>query len=1049
MRLTSYIDNTGTPAAIGKMESDTAHGLRTCYERTEQFARQQCDEAPTNTSSNPADRVKRFRESISWNNEDRKDSVLRSSEYKKSAILFLNCILAAAYGENVSLESESLSDLKKEGGYKGRQYFVEQFWEALYGGKDSNGNKGGNDNKESTLPDTVIFIHHNDTLIGLFSPAGPIPAVDANFNFKNLPLDTSIGTKTIIDALTDQDKQIVKFWFDSNSNLVQQCNLYTEILSHIRAVEVDCSIKKTLKIEPLNSNTTAAKTDFPSLREYNGKLFGDTVTLIPLEDVTSPFGFNVPALEIELKPLGELAKLPYAFIPPFSAEALTWTRNDNFRIQSISVDCSTNEERLKSVTVIGEILVNNISVTVTKTYSKDQIRYIKQFPALSIYGPSSQFAWIALRTSSLKTERVSPLDEGNDMLIGSPKDIEFFEILPDGERKLDFTEILEDYYLYCGTIPRWCGIQGNGNWLGGIPLRAASKTLDGNWEEAPAYIHSKIPQAAETLKVAVDMGSSRTIVLFWKSLSNLASIDDVLVAKGQKLAVILTKALGSESDRDATFERIYFQKETSDQDLTKKNPYGVFPTPRLHDAQVLLYKSGKLVQIDPKTVSETQKKDGKDIISDIKTNLEKRNDEMQIYVQGILTKIIDRATHLGCSNIDIRVSYLTEQYTCMKKIWLESKEVLEQNMPDDTRISVNVEMFLPESLAIANSMCHSNSFQSGSGAVFIDIGDLSTDIALFQNKTTGVSDTGTDVELIANCSIRFAGQKILLRAIWDYILFSKRPIDRLFPTASDPNAKKILSELETQRDCSASMQQVRNNLLYLMNFFPKDDLPLELQNLFDIGYLAEVLILKYLLEKQQIPIGNGAFNIHLFGGGSTYFKPETQGFNWTSVLGRLCRTQDESERGDALANGLLREIHANIAEAAQQEKQRGEIYENDASQHKALEVNDVEELKQSYIEFVRSAAHLQAMWRFQNSFGSNQNTFRVFNILDETPHEKVDKKKLLILNMTTWGQKYQSAFDFAKSCAVHDSEMFKILFDYEMAYSLIKSFYQGGRNAKL
>ena len=85
-------------------------GLEQCYKRLDDIARKSGD-APENTRSNPADRIKRFRENSNWKKEEDKDSVLSSKFYKESAILLFHCVLSPLYGKNVYLTSDSFESL--------------------------------------------------------------------------------------------------------------------------------------------------------------------------------------------------------------------------------------------------------------------------------------------------------------------------------------------------------------------------------------------------------------------------------------------------------------------------------------------------------------------------------------------------------------------------------------------------------------------------------------------------------------------------------------------------------------------------------------------------------------------------------------------------------------------------------------------------------------------------------------------------------------------------------------------------------------------------
>ena len=133
MRFTSYED-TGSHAPIEKLDSNTADGLRTCYQKTEEYIRKIDKEAPENTKSNPATRVKQFRESISWGRfADKEMEVLHAPNFKKSAILFIHCVLSSTYGDNITMEVQKISHLNKEKNFLGRPHFLESLQVAIYG----------------------------------------------------------------------------------------------------------------------------------------------------------------------------------------------------------------------------------------------------------------------------------------------------------------------------------------------------------------------------------------------------------------------------------------------------------------------------------------------------------------------------------------------------------------------------------------------------------------------------------------------------------------------------------------------------------------------------------------------------------------------------------------------------------------------------------------------------------------------------------------------------------------------------------------------------
>ena len=1033
MRFTSYEDK-GNPTPIGKLDSNTADGLRTCYQKTEHFAKAKTGDIPENTRSNPADRIKSFREHIAWGKfADKEPNVLRSPFFKKSAILFIHCVLSPVYGDTITLESHSFQDLNKEKKYLGRAHFLNEIKKALYGDDDENVGMKMDRNE-------ILFIYHNQKqgkkLIGLMSAAGPIPAMDYAFSFKGLTIDNTTGTKTLIDALTDQDKQILKFWLDTNHSFVEDCDLYKDIKGNLGNVVVPDQIREELQIDRLPSGFP----HFPFRENYEEEILSDTsITIVPLYGSAAKFGYNLPPLKIEID------GTPYACIPPLTEKALERTKEEKFKIQTISLYDTIVEKKLDSLRVDCEILTGKgFKSFASRTYTREQIWYVKKFPALSIYGPSPQFGWIARRNLAPKDAVVSPLASDYDVMIDGLTDIEFEQLPFDPVEE----RVEDNYSVYCGQIPQWTGVRGNGNWLGAVPLCVdPDNTMQSDWKTAPLFVHKELP-SSKKMKVAVDIGSSRSVVLFWEDLMDEGKIEYTLVEDKQTLKIDVTTPIDKNryQDRETVFGDTLFQPDTQYQEVKGKTPLAIIPTPKFYDKEVLLYRSGKLLLLDAKSVSSTG---GKKIISDIKAHMRDDNEKkqaMKVLVQGVLTMIIERSLHLGCSDIDIRTAYLTEQYNMMREIWDDAKEQLESRMPQ-VKVSIHVDICLPESLAIAN-MISRKGFRTGSGAALVDIGDFSTDIALFKNT----SKNGSNVELLKNFSIHFAGNKILLHAIWDYLCFTEnsKP-ETIFEKRGDDDRyeyiktiyETITKALSEQRSGDGVSGEVRSNILCLMNRLKKGKIPEKLQNLFDLGYLVEVSILKRLIA--SFPEGNGMFNIHLFGGGSSHFRAQKDGFNWSEVLGRPCETYDESTDGNILALGLLwgvgEEVHENIRSAAKKEKEKAVNYEKILKKAPPLKEPDEEALKQSCVEFLAAAEGLKTTWHFKDSDGNNINTRWVFNVRKQ----KGKKPNYEPLDTGLWKKHYDQALEFAREGMTDDVEIFKLLFAYKMAYSGIVEFYMGER----
>lgn len=1033
MRFTSYEDK-GNPTPIGKLDSNTADGLRTCYQKTERFAKAKAGESPENTRSNPADRIKSFRESIAWGKfADREMEVLKSPFFKKSAVLFIHCILSPVYGDTITIESFSFQDLNKEKKYLGRTHFLEEVQKALYGAEDENAGMKMNRNE-------ILYIYHHQKhgkkLIGLMSAAGPIPAMDYDFSFKDLTIDNTAGTKTLVDALTDQDKQILKFWFDANRSYVEDCDLYRDIRSHLENIVAPDQIRDELHINRFASGFP----QFPYRENYEEEILSNTsITVAPLYGEAAKFGYNLPSLKIEI------GRTPYACIPPLTEKALERTKEEKFKIQTITVSDTIVDNKLDSLRVDCEIITGKgFKSFASRTYTREQIWYVKKFPALAIYGPSPQFGWIARRDIA-PTEAVdSPLAGGYDVMIDGLSDIEFEQLTFEPvEEKVE-----ENYSVYCGAIPQWTGVKGNGNWLGAVPLCVdPDNAMQSDWKKAPLFVHRTLP-SSQKMKVAVDIGSSRSVVLFWEDLMDESKIEYTLVEDEQILKIDVTSPIdqNSHQTRETVFSDTLFQPNIQYKEVKGKTPLAIIPTSKFYDTDVLLYRSGKLLLLDTKSVSSTG---GRDFISDIKAHMREDNQKkqaMKVLVQGVLTMIIERALHLGCSDIDIRTAYLTEQHNMMREIWDEAKNQLERRMPQ-VKVSINVDICLPESLAIANRISRKG-FRTGSGAALVDIGDFSTDIALFKNT----SQNGSDAELLKNFSIHFAGNKILLHAIWDYLHFSERSRpESIFEKQADDDRYEytkivydtISKALEAQGTGDEAPNEVRSNILCLMNRLQKGKIPEKLQNLFDLGYLVEVGILKRLIT--DIPEGNGTFNIHLFGGGSSHFRAQKDGFNWSEVLGRPCETYDESTDGNILALGLLwgvgDEVHENIRAAAKKEKEKAVNYEKIIKKTTPLAEPDEAALKQSCVEFFAAAKGLKTSWYFKDRDGNNINTRWVFNVREQEGKQPNYEP----LDAGLWTKYHDIALKFAREGMTDDVEIFKLLFAYKMAYSGIVEFYRGER----
>ena len=1038
MRFTSYED-TGSHAPIEKLDSNTADGLRTCYQKTEEYIRKIDKEAPENTKSNPATRIKQFRESISWGRfADKEVEVLHSQNFKKSAILFIHCVLSSTYGDNITIEAHKVSQLNKEKNFFGRSYFLESLQEALYGSVDE---KVGMDMNK----DEILFIYNNKKdekqLIGLMSATGPIPSIDYIANFHGLRVDETEGTKSLIDKLEDQDKEILRHYLDANASYVQDCDLYKDIKKHLGNVVVTDAIRFELKIEKLDGGFS----NFPVRETITQDILSDSsITLIPLYGSSARLGYNLPTLQVEVE------GLPYAFIPPFTEGTIASMNAGEMDVKTLKIEEEIANDKIMSVKVDCEVVTGKgFKTFASHTYTKEQIWFVKRFPSISIYGPSPKFGWIARRDLNHNQDVGSPLASEYEVMIEGLKDIEFVGL------KFDPVEESADtnFSIYCGEIPKWVCVRGNGNYMGAIPLRLNyedEKTTQVK-KNVPLFVRDDV-SSNKKMKVAVDIGSSRSVVLFWEDLMNENTIEYTLIENEQLLKVAITSPIDMNKrlDREMLFGDTVFQPDFQYGEVKGKTPLAIIPTPRFNEEDILLYRSGKLLLLDAKNVSSTG---GKNIISDIKAHMHKNSEKkqaMRLLIQGILVLIVERAIHLGCSDINIRTAYLTEQYNMMRGIWDNAKKQIQMRMPD-VRVKINIDLCLPESLAIAN-MISKKGFRSGSGAALVDIGDFSTDIALFKNS----SSSGSGVELLKNFSIHFAGNKILLNSIWEYLHFSENPdLMEVFGRRADDDKytyvktiyDTISASLKGARSELGPTGQIRSNILCLMNRLNKGKIPEKLQNLFDLGYLVEVLILKQLIK--EMDEGAGTFNIHLFGGGSSHFRAQEEGFNWSEVLGRPCETYDESQDGNILAQGLLwgigEEIHENIRSAAKKEKKKAEDYEREIKKHGNINELPLEDLKKGCVELTEAAEMLKTTWHFKDLDGNNVNTRWVFNMQQSSSSSSTDPSSYEPLDSQLWRKYFEIAQDAARDAMTDDPQIFKLIFAYKMIYSCVIEFYTGVR----
>jgi len=996
----NYKDVVPTPIGLGGV--NTKAGMKNCAEETRKFARE-ADKGPPpqNTRSDAADRIRSCREAITWQSAEERNSVRGSDRYKRSVKFLIHCVLAPLYGENIRIVPLRTADLTRRKEFPGRRYFVEAILKAL--------DKGGTD--------ILVLRNRENKIVGLLSQAGPLPGVKEDFDLPELPLDTTKSVEEIIAALPLQGKRVLMYWLKNNGET--DCLLYNDLKNILETRERISPSDKFLDVEGIIRMDPVAGlsgvSSFPLLKEHGEAILCDRITVFPIGHSKARFGYDMQPMYY-VDSLG----LSYVFLPPFSAEAIEAANMGDFSIERIDLlKTDITDNKLTSVTIRYEFLNKSFRLSDRRTYAGQQIRFIRNFPSLTIYGPVPRHGWIARRDLDTYGEYPSPLvnDSGDNTGIR--------EILFEG---LEFQDGGDGFGLYTGEIPLWTIVRTKtGEVLGGLPLRLIPGNIEVNWVSLPNFIH---PDPANgTMIVAADIGSSRSAVLFHRSGDNEGEINEVFIEEGQPLGV--TVATAGSQDVDINFGVMFFQPEKQLSRVEGKTPVGLLTTNSFQNEArdgVSLYHSGKIILLDPKSIAEASTKK---ILSDIKVGNDKK--VMYLFAQGMLTLIVDRAVHLGCSTITIRLSYLIERYHFFKTAWKDAVEKCREQWPG---ITVQVEMYLPESLAIANELKHGDTFKTTSGAAIVDIGDFSTDIALFMRDGTG------QVALQGNVSILFAGRQIILQPIWDYLQFSGARVESLYKPdmMKSPDFKKAVKRLEEalerqkKEKKGAMPDDVRRDLLCLMSGLNRDKIPGTLRNLIDIGYLTEIVLLKRILR--NTPPGEGNFDIHLFGGGSSLIDTA---FDWGKVLARPSTITPRSSDGKVLAAGLLKEVHRDLNTAAGDAKKMAENYDRD-KEAKTRDVPTGEELREGYIRFLQNAQALKN-WVFLDKDDDKIATARIFNV------KKRDKNRDgEIADTVLFSSFYDDALEFAISGSVDDQEIIKTLFAYKTAYSSVVAFYTQGRH---
>jgi hypothetical protein len=1019
--LTSYNDEKTTDSSPFKSDAaGTKDGMETCVEKTREFTKK--NPQPQNTRSDPADRINSFREGIEGeiSSTEDQEKARKSEFYKKSFKFLLQCVLAPLYGEKISIVPLNADELKKEKRFPGRGHFVEAILAAL------------------KMGDKYIYTLRNRTgrIVGLLSDAGPIPVVEDGFSLPDLQIDETKEASVILHKLKDQDKDVLAFWL---KNIPESSHLLYQDLRKIldtqekRGALFDFSkISESMKIDKVSA-TDNMVLGFPVLKEHGEAVLCDRITVVPIRDNKTPFGYDMEPLSFEAD------GLRYVFLPPLALDTIAATTTENFTIKKIEIPdgfpVSLEDNKLISVTIRCVLENGSLEQIVRRTYSGGEIRYIKSFPSLTVYGPLPMHGWIARR--DIDSDYPSPLKGGSVENIAL-KDIVFArtEIKKKEDKPevsytpLPFEKTTDKYDLYQGGyIPLWLAVKtSTGDTLGGLPLRVVSQIAQGDWEKTPNFVHTEKPTGR--LIVAADIGSSRSAIMFHKDGDADDLLNETFIDEYQPLGIPITTY--GDSGVDVNFGIMFFQPEKQLGKVEGKTPIGLLTTDAFLNEtkeKVELFSSGKLILLDPKSIADASTRR---ILSDIKVG----NDQKSMYLlaQSLLTLIIDRAIHLQCSEVELRLSYLVERYSSFKKAWDAAIEKYEKLWPE---IKVELKMYLPESLAIANELKHDETLKTSSGAAIIDIGDFTTDIALF------ISKAGRPIELKNNFSVQFAGRQIILQPIWDYFLFTGAKIESLYK----PDMMKLrecemaVSRLEAAREKQKKEKKhklsadVRRDILCLMDYFNKEKIPVALQNLFDICYLTEIVILKRLLRDE--PKGDGSFDIHLFGGGRSLIKTKDEGFNWKDTFGRLCNVKLPLGYGKTLALGLFRDIHKDLKNAAEAMGKAANVdYSSgrEGGEH-AIDAPSNEELREAYIRFLQNAQMLKS-WDVFDANDNRVSPGKLFNV------KKTDKNSDgVIEDESLFGVNYDDALEFAMAGTVTDAEVIKTLFAYKMAYSTAVAFY--------
>ncbi|MDR0375486.1 MAG: hypothetical protein LBH85_07160 [Treponema sp.] len=1015
------------PEPLKLIPPGTIAGLNDCREKTRAYAESDPDSPePENTRSDPADRIRRFSDGLSWVSEEEKQKVISSHFFLDGLRFLIRCVLAVSYGEKITTEPVGVKERNDDKKYPGRSEFIRKVSEAL----DMNG--------------VIEFIRARDgRLLGLLSKNGPVPSVSAGFDLEGLRLEEKSASE-IIKSLSPDDKHVLLYGLAKLKNDKTRwpgpVNLYEYCLS-----ELDVSPDDKLESQLVISE----KSVFPSLRENDIEVFSPQVRIFALDE-GQPFGYSdMEPLKVSVEDNGET--FTYVFLPPLSQDALeaACREDGKFVVESLAIgdNPAFDDKKLLSVSINAGIINNGRRLNISKTYSGDDIRYLSGgFPSLTLYGPVPEHGWITRRNLDRDVVLPSPVasnEKGENIPLS---DIVFSNLdKPINEEEKEFVDTGNEFWVYSGRIPLWLGVKNQqGEWYGGLPLRVTSASGEKfrAGPKTPNFIKHTI--RSHKMIVGADIGSSRSAFVFQMADTNRDTINSVLIEESQTLGIPLTLSQANQETREKNhrFQVMRFLPQHQEKEIKGKTPIGILPTTLFAKETVAtLYRSGKLFLLDPKNISAAG---SERIFSDIKADSDAKT--MGLLAEGILAMIVDRAVHYDCNEIELHLSYLPERYSALMSAFHEAKEKLEKIAPPEkTGLAINLDedrlMYLPESLAIANKLKKTDDpdFKTSGGAVFVDIGDFTTDFAIFEtNQNAG------QIVLKENKSIQFAGRQIILQPIWDYLQFNGVKIEDIFSPAAEikPIIENLRKRIDQQKKNKSRTlpEDARRDILCLIPYFKKETLKPELQNLFDLCYLTVVMMIKRLVRSFAKKGNMSEIKILLFGGGSSFMQDhDSKVFRWDKVMrGRRCRAIKKSQDGEALARGLLEEIDEDLDEAAknQREKSRRSLAE-EGKKRVVFEMPAENELVNAYIAFLKNAQALKD-WDVFDINRKRLSPGVLFNV-----HKPDKSKDGVIKDPNRFSRYYDDAYEYAwKSCAA-DKELAKVLFAYRMAYNTAVAFYAG------